>query len=411
MSLVRTMRTIDLRENEPSGPVALSVSERDALAAAVPSLAIAPAAGERDAYTLKPGSTVGALEVGGLSVLIRPKLDVRRVLVIASQAMNAVDFRDERFAFGDGPTLVEVLAPAFITASRRAFSRGLLHGYRTEERTLTTVRGRVALAEQLRQRFDIPLPVEACYDEFTDDIIPNRLIRAALARLGTLPIRDTRLREDLRRIEATLANVALVPFTPHDVPTVAFDRLNEHYREVVELSRLVLRHWTFEAYRGEVRASGILMDMNVVFQEFATRALRDELRLSELTFRSDKRAAGTLDTKGRKEIKPDFTWWEKGECVFAGDAKYKRSDDGRVPSPDIYQALAYATALDLPVALLAYADGDSDVYEVRHSDKRLVVATLRLAGTMDDLRESVTELAGRVRVLRSEARGRRRRAA
>ena len=405
------MRTIDLRENEPSGPVALSVSERDALAAAVPSLAIAPAPGERDAYTLKPGSTVGALEVRGLSVLIRPKLDIRRVLVLASQAMNAVDFQDERFAFGDGPTLVEVLAPAFVAASRRAFSRGLLHGYRTEEQTLTTVRGRVAFAEQLRRHFSMPLPVEARYDEFTDDIVPNRLIKAACARLGALNIGGARLREDLRRIDATLANVALVPPSPHEVPTVAFDRLNEHYREVVDLSRLILRHWTFEAVRGEVRASGVLMDMNIVFQEFATRALRDELRLPERTFRSDKRAAGALDTKGRKEIKPDFTWWEGGECVFAGDAKYKRADGGRVPSSDLYQALAYATALNLPVALLVYAEGDSEVYDVRHSDKRLQVATVSLTGTMNDLRASITELAECVRRLRAEARGRRHRAA
>ena len=161
------MRTIDLREHEPSQPLTLSVSERDALVATVPSLAVAPVAGERDAYTLRPGSTVGALEVEGLAVLIRPKLDIGRVLFLASQAVNAVDFRDDRFAFGDAATLVEVLAPAFVAASRRAFAGGLLHGYRTEEETLSTVRGRIAFAEQLRRRFDIPLPVEVRYDDFT----------------------------------------------------------------------------------------------------------------------------------------------------------------------------------------------------------------------------------------------------
>ena len=168
------------------------------------------------------------------------------------------------------------------------------------------------------------------------------------------------------------------------------------------MSRLILRHWTIEAVRGDVRASGFLMDMNVVFQQFVMRALRSELRLSERAFRSDSRAAGTLDTTGRRQIRPDFSWWLGAQCVFAGDAKYKRADDGRVPSADLYQALAYATALNIPGALLAYAEGAPEVYDVRHSSKRLEVATVSLAGTIDDLRASIVGLAERVRRLRAK---------
>ena len=77
---------------------------------------------------------------------------------------------------------------------------------------------------------------------------------------------------------AMLDNVSPEEFPPNAVPEVRFDRLNEHYREVVALSRLVLRHGSFESRRGQVRASGFLMDMNVVFQEFVTVALREALR-------------------------------------------------------------------------------------------------------------------------------------
>ena len=81
-----------------------------------------------------------------------------------------------------------------VAASRRAFAGGLLHGYRTEEETLSTVCGRIAFAEQLRRRFDIPLPVEVRYDDFTDDITANRLVKAAGARLRGMRIGDRRSR-------------------------------------------------------------------------------------------------------------------------------------------------------------------------------------------------------------------------
>ena len=68
-----------------------------------------------------------------------------------------------------------------------------------------------------------------------------------------------------------------------------------------------------------------------------------------------------------------------------GDAKYKRVKFEGVPNADLYQLLAYVTALDLPGGLLVYAQGEADAarYQVRHSGKQLEVAALDLGGTLD----------------------------
>lgn len=124
------MRNLDLREWTPTEePVPLSVRERDQLKPFLAS--IEPAPGTTGAYFLRPGSTIGALEIGDLSVSIEPKLPIGRVLYLAAYAMG-VDFREERFDYVRQPTLVEALVPALTHAARRAFGRGLLHGYRTE---------------------------------------------------------------------------------------------------------------------------------------------------------------------------------------------------------------------------------------------------------------------------------------
>ncbi|MCY4617737.1 MAG: hypothetical protein OXD50_04165 [Chloroflexi bacterium] len=398
------MRTIELREYEQSEAVALSIAERDALRTAIPSLRIAPAAGSHDAYVLTPSSVVGAFELGDLSIRIRPKLSIRRVLYLAAQAMNIVDFRDEPFGFDESATPQNILAPAFIAAAQRAFSRGLMHGYRSVEDTLTTVRGRIDFAEQVRRRFDIPLPVEVRYDDFTEDVLINRLVKAAARRLAGLRIEEARWRRGLGRIDATLANVSLIQVPDHQLPTVEFDRLNEHYRDVVELSRLILRHTALDAARGDLRASGFMMNMNVVFQEYVTRALRQELGLSSRTFRADDgRAAAYLDVNDRIMLKPDFTWWQDGRCVFAGDAKYKITEDGKGTNADLYQALAYATALDLSGALLVYAEGKRSGFKVKNTNKRIEIGTVVLNGTNEELQLSMRKLAKRARSLQAES--------
>ena len=402
------MRQIDLREYAESEPLHLAVPERDALQEALPSLSILPATGRSDAYRLRPQAVIGAFDLGDLSVAIRPKLDISRVVFLASYAMGAFNLRHEGFDFESAPTLVETLALALASSARRAFARGLLHGYRSEQEALPTVRGRIDMSEQLRRRFDIVVPVEVRYDDFTDDILANRLVKAAANLLGRMRLHDRRSREGLRWMGATLGNVTPVRFLPHEVPEVAFDRLNGHYREVVALSRLILRHQTLELGRGGTRASGFLIDMNKVFQGFVTRAVRESLGLSERTLRSDEDLPRriTLDKSRRIRLNPDLTWWDGSTCTFVGDAKYKRIDIKSVPNADLYQILAYATALDLPGGLLVYAKGEAnpEVHDVLHAGKRLEVVAVDLAGSIEDLRATIDEVARRVRSLRNEAR-------
>ena len=397
------MRQINLQEYRYSELHTLSVVERDLLLDAIPSLTIVPAPGESEKYILRPGSTVGALEVGDLSVLIQPKISISQLLSMGCYAMGLYKQQDKRlFDFAQNETLPDTIALAFVSAARRAFSRGLLHGYQRREEALPTIRGRVRFDEQLRRRFGAPLPVEVRYDEFTDDMLANRLIKAAVSRLRTMRLRSRVARGGLGWVAGMLDGVSHVEFAPNDVPEVLFDRLNEHYRGVVGLARLILRHSAFEAGRGRVRASGFLMDMNKVFQEFVTVALRDALNLPERVFR--EKYIPSLDVDGKLGLRPDLTWWTSGVCTFVGDVKYKNITEKRPPEADLYQLLAYTTALDLPGGLLIYAQGEADVtvYKVRHSGKRLEVAAFDLSGDLDEKLARVEILAQRVKALRLE---------
>ena len=160
------MRQIDLQEYQQSEAVELTRDERDELRDVLPSLAVEPAEGLDGAYWLKPGSTVGAVEIGDLSVLIRPKIGIPQLLSLACYAMGVFKSQDKRmFDFDEEQALPDTLALALAAAARRAFSRGLLHGYRTEEEALHTVRGRIRFADQIRQRFGIP-PGQSHLDKY-----------------------------------------------------------------------------------------------------------------------------------------------------------------------------------------------------------------------------------------------------
>ena len=113
----------------------------------------------------------------------------------------------------------------------------------------------------------------------------------------------------------------------------------------------------------------------------------------------------TLDEAGRVSLRPDLSWWDGSTCTFVGDAKYKQIKDANVPNADLYQLLAYTTALNLPGGLLIYAQGEAEqvVHQVRYAGKRLEIAALDLSGTIDELLAGIDKLANKVRALRHEA--------
>ena len=403
------MRQLNLKEHQPSKPLELSRGELDtldALNAGEPklSLAIERDPGQDGAYCLRPGSIVGAVEADNLSLLIKPKIGIPQLLSLACYAMDKFNPQENPFDFVRDESLPDALALSLNAMARRAFARGLLHGYRTEEEALYTVRGRIRFDEQIRRRFNAPLPVEVRYDEFTDDILANRLVKAAAYRLAGMRLRSAAARRGLAWVVGILDNVSLAEFPANAVPEVQFDRLNEHYRGVVGLSRLILRYSAFQSGRGAVRANGFLMDMNQVFQDFVTQALREALGVSEPVFREEW--IKSLDEGGKVRLRPDLTWWDGKDCRFVGDTKYKRVIDERIPNADLYQLLAYATALNLPGGMLIYAKNEADPanYRVRHSGKTLEVVALDLETPLADILNQVKGLAEAVKALRNQSR-------
>lgn len=225
---------ISLREHETSSPISLTVEQRDALRKLVPDLRIEAAPGELSAYLLTPGSRVGAVALEHLAVDIAPKLSIQRVLFLVSYSLGLAKWGDRPFEMTTPDSLVEAIVPIFAHHLERALRRGVLQGYRTEEDALMGVRGRIRFDDQVRRRFGIFVPVEVRFDDFTEDILENRLLKAALAALGRLRLRSESSRQSLRRFNHVLDVVSLQAFDPRNVPQINYTRLNEHYRPAVE---------------------------------------------------------------------------------------------------------------------------------------------------------------------------------
>ena len=86
-SVIRRMLEMRLTEYEKCSGIELSTADRDALTEVAPSITIASTPGSEGVYDLTAGSTVGVVQTDTLSVEIRPKLPIDRVLFLISYSL------------------------------------------------------------------------------------------------------------------------------------------------------------------------------------------------------------------------------------------------------------------------------------------------------------------------------------
>jgi 5-methylcytosine-specific restriction enzyme subunit McrC len=400
------MRTVVLTEYVRSEPITLSVAQRDALGKLVKGLTITPAAGSTDTYTLTSSSTVGVARAGDLTVELRPKIGVAPVLFLISYALNPKSWKLEQAQLARDANLAEAVIPLFTRTIHQTIRPGLLHGYRRREETLTSVRGRIRITDQFRARTGLPFPVEVAYDDFTPDILENQLLRTAVDTLGRLYLRHQDSRTSLDRLRLQLNGISTLTPDRRGIPEPHWTRLNERYRPAVALARLIISTAGLEARAGGVDASVFLIDMNAVFERFIRVALREALRLDIRRFPPAARGHHPvqLDAEGTIRLEPDLSWWTSDGCVFVGDCKYKKTDD-TIPNADIYQMLAYLTALQLTRGLLVYAAGEDIPHSITipFAGKSVLIRTIDISQPPNNVLTQIVKLASLIRSITDQA--------
>ncbi|MFJ9790385.1 McrC family protein [Streptomyces globosus] len=328
-------------------------------------------------WLLRAGSKVGAVAVGvpggePVTVRITPKVPVGRLMFLLGYSLDPMGaWRDGQVDMGEHRDLLPALAHAVERQIDRALRQGLLQGYRGTEEAALVVRGRIREADQVRRRFGAVLPVEVRYDEFTTDIAENRLLRAAVERVLRLPGIPQAVRRRLLHQRSRLAEVS--PLVPgRRLPSWQPSRLNARYQPALRLARAVLDGSSPEHTHGQLAIEGFLFDMNKLFEDFVSVALREALRGSALTCRLQD--PHHLDEADAIRMKPDFVAYDSaGLPVAVADAKYKAEKRDGYPDSDLYQMLAYCTALGLSEGHLIYAKGNAPhaAHTVRHAGIRL----------------------------------------
>ena len=327
---------------------------------------------------LKARGVVGVLAVPGCTLEILPKIDVGQKEGSAQETREirkrlvhmlavALDLKIETGRMTDldwqRETLLEILIRIFCDKLTEAVRRGMPRRYTFHEDDLPTLRGSLNIPRQFTRHLANPGRLACRYDELSEDIALNRIMKATLGHLARMS-RDAANVQRLRELAFLYADVADISIPALRREDVVIDRTNRPWRELFSMAQLFLRNRYQTTSAGSGQGSALLFEMNALFEEYIGRLVSRALAGSEfrVTLQGGRLFCLTTldDERPVFQTKPDILIWRAGQVTHVIDTKWKkisaRIDDPKqgVSQADIYQMMAYAHLYRAPRLTLLY---------------------------------------------------------
>ncbi|HET6574724.1 MAG TPA: hypothetical protein VFG68_14045, partial [Fimbriiglobus sp.] len=333
---------------------------------------------DRGVYRLTARGYVGSFRTATVRWEVRPKLPWESLRWLTGlRAGPGGPLADVDTVGG----LADLLAGRLADLIRERAEAGLLRDYAERETREPSVRGRIDLPRQLRDA-RTPSLFHLVADEFTPDVVWNRLPKAAARRLLDHPGLATEARARLTDAVTVFEGVSDVAPSMEELDRLRFDRRTEPYRPLVAFSRLVLDQ---SAPPGDEIAAAFLINLEHLFQCHVGERLA---RLGAL------RAGWSVEPQPEVVLSPDgalaplvlrpdlLARDPHGRPASVWDVKWKSLKPAGPDAADVHQVLGYAAALGIRSAGLVYPGWRFAVskYTAPGSPVTLRVVRLRLVG-------------------------------
>ena len=245
-----------------------------------------------------------------------------------------------------------LIAVAYLRELKALCSRHLRrHFLRERQNFAGKVKGKILAGENLRCNVLRCRPdrVYCEYQSVSDDILENRILRAALERAARYVARNKiktvqkelpRVQEWIRLCRSHLCGVSIARIRPRDFAAARKRGVFAHYARPLQLAKAVLRQLGFnpqtEINEESTKTPPYAINSEKLFESFAELKLRKRYQHLQVQ-------GATNDDKGDFSVKviPDFYVPLQDGVVHILDAKYKGFDDKPLEG-DMYQVVAYS---------------------------------------------------------------------
>ena len=316
---------------------------------------------------IRPGNYIGAVWVGAAddrlvlcvgSKFADPKMDYIAMFADCCADSQIGEQMHSCFQVWTEQKLIEIpndelfsfmVVVAFLRELNTLCTRHLRrHFHRRRENFTGKVKGKIIISENLRRNIGHAERMFCEYQAISDDILENRILRAALEKAARylsanhkLVKKHSSMQRWVHACRAHLHGVSVVHITPRDFCAVRSRGAFAPYYRPIHLAKAVLCHFGFNPHaeqEEETKTPPYAIDSEKLFERYAELQLRREYE--NIVMPSDIR---NPNAGFNVSVRPDFyVPRQSDKTPLIIDAKYKKLKEGKPQREDLYQVVAYS---------------------------------------------------------------------
>jgi 5-methylcytosine-specific restriction enzyme subunit McrC len=255
----------------------------------------------------------------------------------------------------DSTTLADLFARVLINGTNHLIRQGLDRAYVTEHEWTGRVRGRIDFAEVVRRSGAPTCKLPCDFDEFSHNILHNRILKATFHRLLRLSSLSSENAEGLARLCRMFGEIRDVELSGRIFGQVQLHRNNQFYDFLLKICELTYRNLLVAEEKGESKFADFVRDprqMAVLFENFIRN-----FYLRETDYKVERKNLYWRWQPGDEESKAllplmqtDISLTRNSrriiiECKYTPEATQKNYESQKLRSTHLYQLNAYMANL------------------------------------------------------------------
>ncbi len=282
------------------------------------------------------------------------QIPIENIYYLLCYAWNKLDEKERvNVSIDDKTELLDLFAKVLINATRMLLKRGIDKNYIDYTEELAGVKGKIQISETLKSNLLFKQRTICSFDDFSANIISNRILVSTIYRLTRTKGLDKQLKNELVSLQRMLLDIDLIKITNSLFKQVRINRNNRFYGFVMNVCQIIYESTLPSEEPGKYKFSDFTRDdnkMNQLFEAF----IRNFYKIEQHKYRTIKKETikwqfDNTDEESYQylpQMETDITLENDEEKIII-DAKFYREtmtinyNKERIKSANLYQLFSY----------------------------------------------------------------------
>lgn len=215
-----------------------------------------------------------------IKVSSQPKIPMKNIYYMLCYAWNVLEQSDSIFVGSEKfDNIYNLFARIYINGTNSLIKRGLNRYYIRETEELSTIKGKISIADSLKKLTFGQGRMVCEYDDFSDNIKLNQIVKTTINILIKSPNLDSGLRKELLKLRLSFSDIQDIQLSKSLFSSLRYNRNNRHYRMLTNISQFIYQGLITSEEGNELTFADFVRDhqMAKLYEKFILNFYRKHL--------------------------------------------------------------------------------------------------------------------------------------